>query len=255
MSSWKAPLLKLLPRRALTRAFGARWRTPLVRFASSPYVYALPGETVVLAGCYKLETVRKHRLAVGPGGRVIAIEANRQSVRRLAAAMRDDPVLRDADNVDLVAKGVWDRKGQTVFVTSDDDGRDYDRVHDACLDGLETGRGDISGEEVIDVDTIDNIVADLGVDRVDYVVLTVNNCELPALKGLTRTMGHNPQLRLYIHSVSPQPLQQVAAVLGEAGFRMRIEPVNRGSRLHRIYAFGDAACQRRAVAPVDTRAS
>jgi FkbM family methyltransferase len=255
MSHWKAALLKLLPRRALTRAFGDRWRVPLVRFASSPFVYALPGETVVLAGCYKLETVRKHRQAVGVAGRVIAIEANRESVRQLEAAMRTDPVLRNADNVSLVAKGVWDRQGQTVFVTSEDDGRDYDRVNDECLDGLETGRGQISREEVIEVDTIDNILADLDVEQVDYVVLTVNNCELPALRGLSQTMARNPQLRLYIHSVSPDPLHQVESALADAGFRMRVKPVNRGSRLHRIYAFGHASCHPRAYAPTNTRAS
>lgn len=255
MSSWKALLLKLIPRRALGRLFGDRWRLPLVRFASSPFVYALPGETVVLAGCYKVETVRKHRQAVGTAGRIIAIEANRDSVRQLASAMRADPFLHQAGNISLVAKGVWDRKGQTVFVTSDDDGRDYDRINEECLAGLEVGKGPISAEQVIDVDTIDNILAERGIDRVDYVVLTVNNCELAALRGLTQTIARNPQLRLYIHSVSPEPLQQVSAMLANAGFRTRIEPVNRGSRLHRIYAFGQAACQHRALSATDTRAS
>ncbi|MFU8816788.1 MAG: FkbM family methyltransferase [Pseudomonadales bacterium] len=243
-TSWKAPFLKMLPRAALTRTLGDRWRLPLVRFASSPFVYALPGDTVVLGGCYQIDTIRRHLQAVGPQGRIIAIEANRESVRQLEEAMRSDPQLRGASNVTLVCKGVWERKGQTVFVTSDDDGRDYDRINDQCLDGFEVGKGSISREDVIEVDAIDNILAELAIDKVDYVVLTVNNSELAALKGLRATIDRNPQLRLYIHSVSPHPLDQVTAELVAAGFHMRVEPVNRGSRLHRIYAFDHTPAQR-----------
>jgi FkbM family methyltransferase len=236
--NWKAPILRMLPRRALTRMFGNRWRLPLVRFASSPFVYALPGDTVVLGGCYQIETIRKHLKVVGPKGRVVAIEANRDSVRQLERAIQNDPRLCAAKNVTLIAKGVWDRKGQTVFVASDEDGRDYDRIEDQCLDGLEAGKGRITKEDLIEVDAIDNMLDELGIDHVDYVVLTVNNSELAALKGLRRTIARNPNLRLYIHSVGPQPLERVAAELADAGFRMRVEPVRPGSRLHRIYAFG-----------------
>jgi FkbM family methyltransferase len=242
-SNWKAPFLQLAPRQALTRIFGDRWRVPLVPFTSSAYLYALPGDTVVLGGCYQIETIHKHLRAVGPKGRIIAIEANRESVRQLERAMKSDPLLRDASNVTLISRGIWDKKGQTVFVASDEDGRDYDRIDDRRLDSLAVGKGRITRQDLIEVDTIDNMLSELDIDQVDYVVLTVNNCELAALNGLQRTVARNPRLRLYIHSVSPQPLEQVKAKLADGGFRMRVEPVKPGSRLHRIYAFGTTGYQ------------
>jgi FkbM family methyltransferase len=230
-------LLHALPRRALTGIFGHAWRVPLVKYASSPLVYALPGDTVVLGGCYKLETVRSYVHAVGPRGRVIAIEANPDSVARLRQAIAGDSELRDAGNVTIIGKGVWSHAGVTTFVENVRYGHGYDRITEGELSAFQSDRVEITDRHTIQIDAIDNMLAEIGVRHVDYVVLTVNDSELPALDGLARTIEANPALRLYIHSVGPEPLNQVERKLRASGFRLTVEPVAPGSRLHRIYAF------------------
>lgn len=251
----KRLLLRMIPRRVLTQVFGDRWRLPLVRYASSPLVYALAGDTVVLGGCYQLETIRSYSRVVGSEGRIIAIEANPDSVVDLREAIARDDELNRAENITVIAKGVWDKKGQTTFVTSSADGPAYDRIDDQRLNGLEAGKGAVTKQHTIEVDSIDNMLADLGATRADYIVLTLNNSELPALDGMETTIAANPQLRMYIHSVSPHPLEQVRDKLLRQGFRIRAEPVNVGSRLHRIYAFRSPGQRQAQSHSSQTRAS
>jgi hypothetical protein len=240
-TSIKSHLLQALPRQTLTGLFGHRWRVPLVKYASSPLVYALPGETVVLGGCYKLETVRSYVRAVGPRGRIIAIEANGASVVRLKQAIASDPELREVGNVTIIGKGVWSHKGVTTFVENASYGRGYDRITEGELSVFQSDRVDATKRYTIEIDAIDNMLAEIGIRHVDYVVLTVNDSELPGLDGLARTIAENPRLRLYIHSVGPEPLNQVKQKLSAWGFRMKINPVAPSSRLHRIYAFSRTA--------------
>lgn len=230
-------VLRNRPKRLLTRMFGQRWRAPLLRFSAfGPRVSVLEGETVVLGGCYRYETLRSFYDVVGPNGRIVAIEANGRYVEKLRERMAADPVMREAKNVFLVAKGIWNERGRMTFIANEGD--------DAALDKIDSRRlRDFSYHKVerverfeIEVDSLDNILDDVGVDTVDFVLLTINDAELLALDGVDRLIRRNPDVRFLVHSQSPYPGDLVKRKLVDKGYAIRSCPIA-GSKLEKIYAY------------------
>ncbi len=176
------------------------------------------GECVVQVGTPYIKTVDKLAKLVGKTGKVVIIEASRENVERLSSHVQNQKV----SNVSIVAKGAWSKKGKRDFVRAKDplDNRiaDDNILHDNDL----VPGGYIDNEE-IDVDSIDSIAKELGVNSIDYVSITVNGAELQVLKGMEKILDHTQRLFVKAHARNKdtnKPInQEVASFLEQRGFR------------------------------------
>lgn len=230
----------LLPdplKRALTRTFGHGWRAPL--FRGSKYglsIAASKNDSVVLCGCYLTDTLRLLHDIVGPAGRVVAIEANPANVERVRREIAGDEKLRRAANITLVSKGIWDKPGKMTFVASAGDDAALDKIADTRLREFSYAKVPATRSFEIEVDSLDNILRDVGVKHVDLVIFTINDAELVALDGIEQLLNDNPDVRFVLNSEFPYPGREVKQKLVDKGYSLFARPIGRSS-LERIYAF------------------
>jgi hypothetical protein len=111
-----------------------------------------------------------------------------------------------------------------------------DKLEDAKLREFSYSKVDATKRVEIDVDSLDNILSDLKVDKVDYVVLTINDAELLALDGVDGLIRSNPNVRFFVNSHCPYPCEEVKKKLAAKGYRV-VASMIRGSNLEKIYAF------------------
>jgi FkbM family methyltransferase len=173
------------------------------------------GDTVLDVGAHIGGfTVRAAR-KVGPTGRVIAVEAAPTNYQLLESNLR----LNDLGNVTALNVGAW-REPTTLT------------MHLSGLSGghsIEERYANIheSGEVAeVRVDTIDNLLAKQGVDRVDFVKMDIEGAEIEAIKGMRRTLERG-DARLAIaayHRVDGrQTHHEVTRQLAELGYRSRVQ--------------------------------
>ena len=230
-------LLRDPPKRFLTKVFGQSWRAPLLRFSRfSPVIAALKNETVVLGGCHRFDTIRNFHDVVGPKGHIVAIEANEGNVERLRGEIARDPALSKASNITLVARGIWDKKGTATFIANTGDYPGLDKIASEKIRDFSYAKVDGTKRIEIEVDSLDGILNAIGVKKVDYVVLTINDAELLALDGIDQLLRDNPNVRFLVYSHCPQPCQQVKNKLIAKGYTIYASRVP-GSALDRIYAY------------------
>jgi FkbM family methyltransferase len=230
-------LLRDPVKRLLTSTFGHGWRRPLLHASQfSAPIIASKGETVVLGGCYLTHTIRMMYDVVGPAGRIIAIEANPANVETVRRELAADEKLSRASNITLVAKGIWDKPGRMTFVASAGDDAALDKIADAHLRDFSYAKVAATRSFDIEVDSLDNILRDVGVKHVDLVILTINDAELLALDGIAQLLRDNPHVRFVVNSEWPYPCREVKQKLTKNGYRVYARRIGRSS-LERIYAF------------------
>lgn len=239
-------LLRDPVKRLLTSTFGDGWRTPLLRASQfGPSIIASKGDTVVLGGCYVTNNVRLMYDVVGPSGRIVAIEANPANVEKVRRELAADEKLRNATNITLVSKGIWDKPGRMTFVASAGDDAALDKIADAQLREFSYGKVAATHSFDIEVDSLDNILRDVGVKHVDLVIFTINDAELVALDGIEQLLRDNPNVRFVLNSEFPYPGKEVKQKLIEKGYSVFGRPIGH-STLERLYAFrADGADKRR----------
>jgi FkbM family methyltransferase len=173
---------------------------------------------------------------VGPTGRIIAIEANPAMVEKVRRELAADEKLSKAANVTLVSKGIWDKPGRMTFVASTGDDAALDKIADEKLRDFSYAKVAGTRSFDIEVDSLDNILRDLGVKHVDLVILTINDAELLALDGIEQLLRDNPNVRFVVNSEDPYPCREVKQKLAAKGYRVYARRIGRSS-LQRIYAF------------------
>ena len=118
-------------------------------------------------------------------------------------------------NVVVVPKGVWSTKGELKLHLST-----ISMAHSVyadCLHGMDTN-------EVadIEVDTLDNILRELGVKKVDFIKMDIEGAEVEALKGMEATLRNNDvKLAGEHHTVNGErTYKAVAQQLKQMGFEV-----------------------------------
>ena len=176
------------------------------------------GETAIQVGTPNPRTVARYSKSVGPGGRVVVVEAEPSNVERLRQALPTLP----HPNVTVVHRGAWSEKGTLRLVLSPYKGDHKFPVAGIVHDNDYRPENTYEESVEVDVDTIDNIVHAHGLERVDFVSITVNGAEIEVLKGCEEILGRRP-MRIYVkaharHATGAPISESIMAMLRARGF-------------------------------------
>jgi len=120
---------------------------------------------------------------VGPGGLVIGIEPDKNNVQKINDYIRHHKIT----NIVIVEKAVWKVRGEFPLLMGK-------RSMDNRLEDI-SGIFDIkeieayTGTCMVETDTLDNILDDLGVENISHIRLTINGAELEVLEGMERILS------------------------------------------------------------------
>jgi FkbM family methyltransferase len=166
--------------------------------------FSPPNGTVIDVGAHVgIETLMLSRW-VGPGGRVISIEADPATMGRLKKNLE----INSLTNVRTVQKAISDRTG-TVRFSADAS------VTSAITDSPGTQIG-------IDVpcETLDQLAEDLALQKIDLIKIDVEDHEVAVLRGAQRVLRSiQPALLIEIHS--PQSRDGCRQILHDCGYKTR----------------------------------
>jgi FkbM family methyltransferase len=121
---------------------------------------------------------------VGSTGRVVAVEADRESFKYL----RQTVAANNATNVTCIPKAAADHCGvMKLFVSKDNrgDNRLYD--NELCSDSYD-----------VEVVTMDALLAELGISSVDVVKIDVQGYEGHVLEGMRQTLARSPNVTIFM---------------------------------------------------------
>jgi len=172
------------------------------------------GDIVIDAGAHVGVYTVKAAKAVGKLGMVIAIEPEANNLyflkRNIAA--------NGLKNVIVVPKGLWDHKDKLRLQLS---------KISTSAHSLFTNPSVSSEFEVVEVDTLDNILNELGIKRVDFVKMDIEGAETVSLTGMAETLQSNNTLKLAIaayHTVGGKTTAKtIASKLKNRDFEIRAE--------------------------------
>lgn len=156
------------------------------------YLAVNKGDTAVQVGTPNVYTMRRFSRLVGKTGRIIIVEAEPGNAKVLESALLSMP----NKNVTIVNKGAWSKPGTMKLEKSDEFKGDHKiSVDDVFVDN--DYRTEFSSSVEIEVDTVDNILAELGCKSIDYLSITVNGAELEVLKGATQIIDQSESCRIF----------------------------------------------------------
>jgi len=177
--------------------------------AEGKYYDFSKGETIVEAGAFIGFYVVRAAEIVGDAGKVIAIEAVNENFE----IMKRNVEANHLKNVILVNKAVWNTSTKIKFY------REGKQIGSITQEVVAT-------DNFIEVqaDTIDQILAENNISKIDFIRIQLNGVELEALEGMGHTLSYRPKVLvagIYTkNGVSVQTL--LKDYLDKKGFKTRI---------------------------------
>ena len=148
--------------------------------------------------------------AVGNEGMVIAIEPEENNLRSLKRNIERARL----KNVIIIPKALWSSK-QTMRLNL------HNRHDSHNLVSAPPKANNLAESETVETDTLDNILAEINVSKVDFIKMNIEGAELEALKGARQTLKNN-NIKLAIeahHEIDGEPAYvTVIPWLGTAQF-------------------------------------
>jgi len=135
------------------------------------YYHLTPGETVVDVGANVGVFTVKAAKVVGETGKVIAIEPELDNLATLLKNIQAN----NLRNVIVVTKGAWSHQTTIRLYLAEGVGEH------SCVRESERFRD-------IAVDSLDNIVTELGIKEVNFIKMDIEGAEIEALKGMSETL-------------------------------------------------------------------
>ena len=166
----------------LKYGFGSVWRS-----LRQPYKLLGRGDAAVQVGA-PWDTLRAGRSRaayfarfVGQTGRVVVVEPSDSNVTALGefAARHDLPQLT------VVPTGAWDKKTHLRFLVNPDHPAS-NLVEEVIVEGRDREQFEVTD---VAVDTLDNIVAESGIEKIKLLSITTNGSEMQVLKGAAKTLA------------------------------------------------------------------
>lgn len=170
------------------------------------------GDIVSEMGAYRGFYVLYLSEQVGSKGCVIAIEPIPDNLKYLRRNVKENQL----DNVIIVEKGIWKkRSNQTMYMNRDD-------MQSGSIQFVDEHKQIIE----IEVDTLDNILSELDIHNVDFMVIQLNGGEFDALLGLTKLKPQNLAIASRYEKDGKSSAPQVASLLEKRGYKTTL--VNNG---------------------------
>jgi FkbM family methyltransferase len=135
-------------------------------------VHVLPGDIVIDGGACWGDTSLYFAFLCGERGKVFAFEILPENLAILEQNIKDNPGL--GSRIECVRRALWNRSGETLGYTSRASGT-----------SLLVGSKDDGSVETM---TIDELVEQRALPRVDFIKLDVEGAELNALRGAEKTI-------------------------------------------------------------------
>jgi len=156
------------------------------------YLAIYPGNTVVQVGTPNIVTLKRLSRLVGKKGTVVIIEAEPSNCIRLNEYIGE----KRLQNVRVVQKGAWSER--TTLTLSKSDHFDGDHKLDNPAIKMDNDyRTTYSSSIEIEVDKVDNILSEIGVNAINYISITVNGAEFEVIKGCKAIISKSTNLNLY----------------------------------------------------------
>ena len=139
------------------------------------------GDIVLEVGAYQGFGTLKLSEKVGPNGKVIAIEIGKDNFEVLCKNLKCNGI----KNVLPINVGIWSKK-DIIKV--------YDNDRQAKT--LRKRLKQYNKSYLVDVNSIDNILSENNIKKVDYAFLEINLAEIDALMGMDQIISNSDNLRI-----------------------------------------------------------
>lgn len=181
------------------------------------------GDTAVQVGTPSPRTLHRFRKAVGSAGRLVVFEAEPANFQRL----KDAVARAGFDNVHLINAAAFSQSGTGEIACSPYAGDHKIAIPDIRIDNDYRPGNDAAATVQVDFVRLDEALPARGVERVDYLSVTVNGAELEVLRGATGLFAGSPAIRVYAkgHALAAdgQPLNvHIIDFLRRQGFRTKL---------------------------------
>lgn len=178
------------------------------------------GDTVLLAGYWKIENILAWREAVGESGDVIVVEADPYNYEMI----EQDLERRKINNVRLIRRALWYEQTEQVLKVSSDPHKNILRQSTRHSPLLE--EDDFDDTVTVQAEAFDNLSEDFGLPTIDFVHATISGAELNMLKGMQQTLDDDAP-RLLIRSIllnedDELVANEVLEWLRKKGYRARL---------------------------------
>lgn len=199
-------LFKTLTKRALRIPLGLvpegqfkfSIRAAMVKTFNSipPEFLVNPGDTVLLVGFHRIDSVMMWSYLVGDDGHVAVIEAVPEYIDNIRYNL-ERHLNWPLTNITYISKGVDSTRGRKRIQIGQR--ADYNKFADqSIVDGISDS--EYTDELEIETDTIDQILKDFNINKVNHIHMTISGMEVEALKGMTNTL-QTQKLRIHIRSL------------------------------------------------------
>ncbi|MBN1998437.1 FkbM family methyltransferase [candidate division KSB1 bacterium] len=171
------------------------------------------GDTVVEIGAYIGYYAMRAAEIISPKGQVIAIEAIDENFH----LMQKNIQANNIKNIIPIHKASHNTTGKLEFF------RESNQIASAVQIGINTKQ-----KLIVPCDTLDNILNESNIDKVDFIRIQVNGAELDVLKGMTNTLKSKPKLMVAaIYKIQGRPAwQDIVPVIRDMGYKTRVDKGN-----------------------------
>jgi len=178
--------------------------------ATQDYVAQLdpqPGEVIIDVGAYCGLSAPTFSRAVGPRGRVVAVEPDPRNMEALRLN------LQNVENVQIINKAIAGERGEVLFLSEGNMG--------AAIVAGATGRNKTIAIEAV---TLGDIVEDAKLLKVDIVKIDIEGAEYGVIESsedLISSLGARWSVELHMDLVTSQPInvERVRGVFDRAGYK------------------------------------
>ena len=145
---------------------------------------------------------------VGNTGKVIAIEPEPENYKQLLKNIK----LNDFRNVIPLNIALFNHEGREKLYLSSFSGSHSLSPKEDTISSIE-----------VPLKTLDNLLEELNLKKVDIIKIDAEGAEIPILKGAEKTLKANPNAKIIVASYHyPSEIKEVCQFLNERGFKTRV---------------------------------